>query len=115
MTRPFADYDAFELWFLTGSQSLYGDETLQQVAAQSQQVVGTPQRSREVPVRVKWRPVLTDAESIRRTMLDANANDRVIGVIAWMHTFSPAKMWIAGLKTLSKPLSSAFARCWATR
>ena len=77
---------------------------MQQVAAQSQQVVGTLNAAREVPVRVEWRPVLTDAESIRRAMLDANANDRVIGVIAWMHTFSPAKMWIAGLKTLSKPL-----------
>jgi L-arabinose isomerase len=104
MTRPFADYDAFELWFLTGSQGLYGEETLQQVAAQSQQVAATLDAAGEVPVRVKWRPVLTDAESIRRAMLDASADDRVIGVIAWMHTFSPAKMWIAGLKALSKPL-----------
>jgi L-arabinose isomerase len=104
MTRPFADYDGFELWFLTGSQGLYGEQTLRQVAAQSQQVVETLNAASDVPVRIVWRPVLTDTESIRRAMLDASADDRVIGVIAWMHTFSPAKMWIAGLKVLSKPL-----------
>jgi L-arabinose isomerase len=104
MTRPFADYGKFELWFLTGSQGLYGEETLRQVAAQSQQVVATLDAAGDVPVRIVWRPVLTDTESIRRAMLDASADDRVIGVIAWMHTFSPAKMWIAGLKVLSKPL-----------
>jgi L-arabinose isomerase len=104
MTRPFADYDEFELWFLTGSQGLYGEETLRQVAAQSQQVVATLNAAGDVPARIVWRPVLTDTESIRRAMLDASSDDRVIGVIAWMHTFSPAKMWIAGLKVLSKPL-----------
>jgi L-arabinose isomerase len=104
MTKPFADYDGFELWFLTGSQGLYGEETLRQVAAQSQQVVATLNAASDVPVRIVWRPVLTDTESIRRAMLDASSDDRVIGVIAWMHTFSPAKMWIAGLKVLSKPL-----------
>jgi L-arabinose isomerase len=104
MTRPFADYDGFELWFFTGSQGLYGEETLQQVAAQSQQVVATLNAASDVPVRIVWRPVLTDTESIRRAMLDASSDDKVIGVIAWMHTFSPAKMWIAGLKVLSKPL-----------
>jgi len=104
MTKAFADYDGFELWFLTGSQGLYGEETLRKVAAQSQQVVTTLDAASAVPVRIVWRPVLTDAESIRRAMLDATADDRVIGVIAWMHTFSPAKMWIAGLKMLGKPL-----------
>jgi len=104
MTRPFADYGGFELWFLTGSQGLYGEETLRQVAAQSQQVVATLNAASDVPVRIVWRPVLTDTESIRRAMLDASSDDAVIGVIAWMHTFSPAKMWIAGLKVLSKPL-----------
>jgi L-arabinose isomerase len=104
MTKPFADYDRFEVWFLTGSQGLYGEATLRKVAEQSQQVVANLDAASEVPVRIAWRPVLTGAESIRRAMLDANADDRVIGVIAWMHTFSPAKMWIAGLKALSKPL-----------
>jgi L-arabinose isomerase len=104
MTKPFTDYDAFELWFLTGSQALYGEETLRKVAEQSQQVAATLDAASDVPVRIVWQPVLTDAQSIRRAMLDATADDRVIGVIAWMHTFSPAKMWIAGLKVLGKPL-----------
>jgi L-arabinose isomerase len=104
MTRPFADYAGLELWFLTGSQGLYGEETLRQVAEQSRQVAETLGAAGDVPVRVVWRPVLTNPDSIRRAMLDASADDAVIGVIAWMHTFSPAKMWIAGLTALGKPL-----------
>src|SRR5690625_3364957 len=93
-----------ELWFLTGSQDLYGQDVLDQVATQSQAVAGTLDGSAEVPVRVVWKPVLKESDAIRRVMLDAAANDRCIGVIAWMHTFSPAKMWIRGLSMLSKPL-----------
>ncbi len=92
------------VWFLTGSQGLYGEETLRQVAEQSQTVVAGLADSGDIPVTVEWRPVLTDRDSIRRTMLAANADDDVVGVIAWMHTFSPAKMWIAGLDALQKPL-----------
>ena len=91
----------YTVWFVTGSQNLYGDETLRQVAEQSQQVVAG---LAGLPVRVEWKPVLKDAESIRRLALDANADDNVVGVIAWMHTFSPAKMWISGLDALQKPL-----------
>ena len=99
-----------EVWFLTGSQAMYGEETLRQVAAQSQRIA---EELRELPelaagdgiaVRVVWQPVLTDAESIRRACLDANSCDDCVGVIAWMHTFSPAKMWIAGLDALAKPM-----------
>jgi L-arabinose isomerase len=93
--------DGYEIWFVTGSQTLYGDETLRQVAEQSQAVAAGLDG---LPVRVVWRPVLKDADSIRRLALDVNARDDVIGVIAWMHTFSPAKMWIAGLDALQKPL-----------
>ena len=85
------------VWFLTGSQGLYGEETLRQVATQSQAVATGLAESADIPVTVVWKPVLTDSDAIRRTMLDANSDDSVIGVIAWMHTFSPAKMWIAGL------------------
>ena len=95
---------ANEVWFLTGSQNLYGEETLRQVAEQSQQIADTLGASSDVPVTVVWKPVLKDSESIRRMALDANADDKVVGVIAWMHTFSPAKMWIHGLDTLRKPL-----------
>ena len=96
--------DQYEVWFLTGSQNLYGAETLQQVAEQSQEIARALEASGDVPVKLVWKPVLTDSESIRRAALNANADDRVIGLVAWMHTFSPAKMWIAGLDTLAKPL-----------
>ncbi|MFS0714081.1 L-arabinose isomerase [Microbacterium sp. 2P01SA-2] len=93
--------EQYTVWFVTGSQNLYGEETLRQVAEQSQQVV---EGLAGLPVRVEWKPVLKDSDSIRRLALDANADDSVIGVIAWMHTFSPAKMWITGLDALRKPL-----------
>ena len=96
--------DHVEVWFLTGSQNLYGEETLRQVAEQSLQIARSLDASSDVPVKIVWKPVLKDSESIRRAALDANADDRVIGLIAWMHTFSPAKMWIAGLDALTKPL-----------
>ncbi|ANP71322.1 L-arabinose isomerase [Cryobacterium arcticum] len=96
--------DSYEVWFLTGSQNLYGEETLKQVAEQSQEIARALGASADVPVRIVWKPVLKDAESIRRAALDANSDDNVIGLIAWMHTFSPAKMWIGGLDALRKPL-----------
>jgi L-arabinose isomerase len=100
MTPP----DEMEIWFLTGSQSLYGEDTLRQVADQSQEIARTLAAAQQVPVRVVWKPVLTTADAIRRTCGEASASDSCIGVIAWMHTFSPAKMWIAGLDALRKPL-----------
>ncbi|NIK61479.1 L-arabinose isomerase [Kribbella shirazensis] len=101
MSKAYADR---EVWFFTGSQDLYGEETLRQVAEQSEAVVRALDESADVPARVVWKPVLKDADAIRRAMLDANAADNVLGVITWMHTFSPAKMWIAGLDALRKPL-----------
>lgn len=93
-----------EVWFLTGSQSLYGPETLDQVAAQSQAIVARLDATSDLPVKVCWKPVLLDAGSIHRQMLEANSAPECVGVIAWMHTFSPAKMWISGLDALQKPL-----------
>ncbi|MFC9689267.1 L-arabinose isomerase [Kribbella sp. NPDC056951] len=93
-----------EVWFLTGSQGLYGPETLQQVADQSRSLAEQLAASGDLAPRVVWKEVLTDADAIRRVCLEANANDACIGVIAWMHTFSPAKMWIAGLDALRTPL-----------
>ncbi len=93
-----------QVWFLTGSQHLYGPETLGQVAAQSQQIQRALTESGRIAADVVWRPVLTDTAAIRRTMADANADPSCVGVIAWMHTFSPAKMWITGLDVLRKPL-----------
>ncbi|MET7733908.1 L-arabinose isomerase [Streptomyces sp. NPDC005402] len=93
-----------EIWFLTGSQGLYGDDVLRQVAKQSQNIAEILGGPGKIPVRIVWKPVLTDAESIRRMCLEASASDTCVGVIAWMHTFSPAKMWIAGLSALDVPL-----------
>jgi L-arabinose isomerase len=101
---PTAFLASREVWFLTGSQGLYGEETLQQVADQSRAIADELAAASDVPVRLVWKPVLTDADAIRRTMLEANLDDSVIGVTAWMHTFSPAKMWIGGLDALRKPL-----------
>ncbi|MDR1264875.1 MAG: L-arabinose isomerase [Propionibacteriaceae bacterium] len=92
-----------QVWFLTGSQGLYGPEVLAQVEADSRAIARQLDQAR-LPVQVVWRETLTDKAAIRRTMLEADADDAVVGVIAWMHTFSPAKMWIAGLDTLDKPL-----------
>jgi L-arabinose isomerase len=93
-----------EIWFFTGSQSLYGDETLDQVARQSQEIVSTLDAAEQITVPIVWKPVLTTASAIRAACLDATATERCVGVIAWMHTFSPAKMWIGGLDALRKPL-----------
>ncbi|GAA1763847.1 L-arabinose isomerase [Kocuria aegyptia] len=95
--------DHYEVWFLTGSQDLYGEDTLRQVAEQSREIVRMLGEA-GLPVRVVPKPTLKDADSIRRTALELNAADGVIGAIAWMHTFSPAKMWITGLDALRKPL-----------
>ena len=104
MSKLVTSYDALEVWFVPGSVDLYGEDTLAAVARQSQGVVEALNAAADVPVEVVWKPVVLDPDSIRRMMVDANANPNVIGVIAWMHTFSPAKMWVAGLSMLQKPL-----------
>ncbi|MDQ1292365.1 MAG: L-arabinose isomerase [Actinomycetota bacterium] len=93
-----------EVWFLTGSQHLYGPETLRHVADQSRDLSETLARSLAPTATVVWKPVLTDAAAIRSCLDDANRDPNCLGVIAWMHTFSPAKMWIGGLDLLRKPL-----------
>jgi len=92
------------VWFLTGSQGLYGPEIVAQVEQQSQDVVRMLETSGQLPVQVEWKPVLTDSNAIHRLVLAANADPDCIGLIAWMHTFSPAKMWINGLDALQTPL-----------
>jgi L-arabinose isomerase len=101
MSKAYADR---EVWFLTGSQGLYGADTLAQVAEQSLPIARAIGAADQVPVKIVWKPVLTSSDAIRRIALEANADDACIGVIAWMHTFSPAKMWIAGLDALRTPL-----------
>jgi L-arabinose isomerase len=94
----------FEVWFVTGSQHLYGDETLMQVAVHSQTIATALNNSGRLPVSVIFKPVVKSAEEIFAICQDANTSVNCIGIIAWMHTFSPAKMWIGGLKILRKPL-----------
>ena len=96
--------DPFEVWLVTGSQEMYGDAVLRRVDEHSREVAASLDAAETVPVRIVHKPVMTSAESIRRLCLEANAADDCVGVICWMHTFSPAKMWIAGLGSLQKPL-----------
>jgi len=93
-----------EVWFLTGSQGLYGEDVIKQVESQSRDIAEQLGASAAITPRIVWKPVLTDADAIRRLTLEANAQDACVGIIAWMHTFSPAKMWISGLDALRKPL-----------
>ncbi len=94
----------YQIWFLTGSQGLYGDDVLSQVTEQSRGISDLLASDPQMSVCLIAKAVLTNAASIRRVMLEANSDDRCVGVIAWMHTFSPAKMWIGGLDALRKPL-----------
>ena len=93
-----------EVWFITGSQHLYGEETLKQVAADSQQIVKTLDKVAAIPVHIVFKPVVKSPEEIYSTMQAANVASACIGVITWCHTFSPSKMWINGLKILHKPI-----------
>jgi L-arabinose isomerase len=95
---------ATDIWFLTGSQEMYGPATLNQVAEQSRRIAVELDAADAIPARVVWKPVLVSAADILTICREANAAPDVIGVVAWMHTFSPAKMWIAGLDALRKPL-----------
>jgi len=97
------DLKAFEVWFVTGSQHLYGPETLRQVDEDSKKIAQALDRSDKIPVRVVFKPVVTTPEEIANLCAEANAAVNCVGLVAWMHTFSPAKMWIAGLNALRKP------------
>jgi len=98
------DYDRLEAWFITGSQHLYGPETLEQVARDSETIVSDLNGSQSLPIRVLFKPVVTTPEEIAAVLRAAGDAPTCVGVIAWMHTFSPAKMWIGGLARLQKPL-----------
>ncbi len=94
----------YKFWFCTGSQDLYGEECLKNVAEHSKKIVEAFNASGKLPFEVVWKPTLIDQASIRRTFNEANNDEECAGVITWMHTFSPAKMWIIGLQEYKKPL-----------
>lgn len=95
---------AYKFWFITGSQDLYGEETLKQVGIDSEKIVAGLNSSGRLPWEIVFKAVVLDSASIRRVMEQAGTDDSCAGVITWMHTFSPAKMWISGLKALQRPL-----------
>lgn len=94
----------YEVWFITGSQHLYGEETLRQVAAHSKQIVQFLDQNEKIPVKLIFKPVVTTSDEIYHIIQEANIAANCIGIVTWMHTFSPAKMWIRGLRVLQKPL-----------
>jgi L-arabinose isomerase len=98
------DFTNLEIWFVTGSQHLYGSETLKTVASHAQTVAAELSASEKIPVPIIFKNIVTTQEEITGVCREASASPNCIGVITWMHTFSPAKMWIAGLRSLSKPL-----------
>ena len=97
------DISHYEAWFITGSQHLYGPETLEEVARHSQQIAA--ELGTKLPIKLVYKPVLTGPSEITKLVQEANNTPNCVGLIAWMHTFSPAKMWINGLKILNKPLA----------
>ena len=99
--KPLVEY---EIWFVTGTQEMYGEQTLRRVEEDAREVAAGLDADDLLPVRVVFKGMATGSDAIRRICLDANACDACVGVMAWMHTFSPAKMWIAGLGALQKPL-----------
>jgi len=98
------DLKQFEIWFVTGSQHLYGEETLRQVAEHSQLIAQSFDKSPKIPVRVVYKPVVKTPDEIYAICQEANVAPNCVGIVTWMHTFSPAKMWIRGLSVLKKPL-----------
>jgi L-arabinose isomerase len=93
-----------EIWFVTGSQHLYGEAALKEVDEHSKKIAKALDASKSIGAKVVFKPVLTTSDAIEKLCLDANNSSKCIGIVAWMHTFSPAKMWIAGLSVLKKPL-----------
>jgi L-arabinose isomerase len=98
------DLKELEVWFITGSQDLYGEETLKKVAEHAEEVAQSLSDAKQIPVKVVYKPIVKSSEEIFETLQQSNVAANCIGVITWMHTFSPAKMWIRGLNVLQKPL-----------
>ncbi len=96
-------FSPLEVWFVVGSQHLYGPEPLAQVAANGAKIAESLDASPKLPIKVIFKPIVTTPEEIYNVCQDANTVPNCIGLIFWMHTFSPAKMWIAGLQALQKP------------
>ncbi len=99
------DLRNLEVWFVTGSQRLYGDETLQKVADHSGEIARGLAQADKTALTIVCKPVLASVDAITDLCLEANNAKNCVGLIAWMHTFSPARMWITGLNVLAKPFA----------
>ena len=97
------DMNKYEVWFITGSQHLYGEGPLKQVADHARAITKGLNEAGDIPVQVVYKPVMTNADAIKRLCMAANESDNCAGLIMWMHTFSPARIWLSGLQTLKKP------------
>jgi L-arabinose isomerase len=104
MSQETVDFSSLEIWFVTGSQHLYGPETLKKVQEHATTIAQALAASPGIPVKVVCKPVMTSSDSIYQLCQEASSSKGCVGLITWMHTFSPARMWIAGLRSLSKPL-----------
>ncbi len=93
-----------EIWFITGSQHLYGEGPLGQVAGNARKIIDELNASNRLPLPLVFKPIVTRPEEIRARCLEANGADTCAGVVLWCHTFSPSKMWINGLLQLRKPM-----------
>jgi L-arabinose isomerase len=94
----------FEVWFITGSQYLYGKEALKKVEVHSREITAALNNAESIPVKIAFKPAVKTAEEAFRLCQEANSSSNCIGIVTWCHTFSPAKMWINGLKILHKPM-----------
>jgi len=104
VSNTIQNIERVEVWFVTGSQHLYGPDTLRQVEENSRRIAEGLNSAADIPVDVVFKPVLTDPDAVRQLCIDANASKVCAGLILWMHTFSPSKMWIGGLSQLRKPI-----------
>ena len=97
-------FDQYEVWFVTGAQLLYGGDAVVAVDAHSNEMVKGLNDSGRLPVKVVYKGTVNSSKEVTAAFKAANNDEKCIGVITWMHTFSPAKMWIHGLQELKKPL-----------
>ena len=97
-------FDNYEIWFVTGAQLLYGGETVKIVDGHSKEMVDGLNNSGIIPVKIIYKGTANSSSEVEAIMKASNNDERCVGIITWMHTFSPAKMWIHGLQQLRKPL-----------
>ena len=97
-------FENSEVWFVTGAQLLYGGDAVVQVDNHSKEMVAGLNDSGNIPVKVVYKGTANSSAEVEAVMKAANNDEKCVGIITWMHTFSPAKMWIKGLQALQKPL-----------